>query len=69
MLTEHAELLGLKNEDSSQFLKRSAVKEILRKLLNGNDVHIEESLWPRIMAFAEKEGLVDFKFMLEVFKD
>jgi len=41
----------------------------MSKLLKKNGVVVEEALWPRVIAFAEREGLVDYKFLLEVFKD
>jgi len=45
------------------------VRDILIDLLRNNGVTIKEEYWPYLLKVAERDGVVDYKFLLEVFKE
>ena len=38
-------------------------------MLRNSGVFIKEEAWPMLIKFAEKDGIVDYKFLLEVYKE
>jgi len=38
-------------------------------LLRQNGVKIQEEYWPYLLKVAERDAVVDYKFLLEVFKE
>jgi hypothetical protein len=49
-------------------LKLATVKDILRKLLDKHRIDVGDDNWKLLIGFAEKRGLVDVKFLLEVYR-
>ena len=45
------------------------VKAILEKLLRNIGITIDDNCYPLLIKFAERDGIVDFRFMLEVYKE
>lgn len=45
------------------------VKGIVDQVLRSNNLKVDEGFWPYLLKFAEKDGIVDYKFMLEVFRE
>lgn len=45
------------------------VKETVGELLNSSGLKLDDDQWYYLYKFAEKDGVVDFKYMLEVFKE
>jgi len=45
------------------------VKEIIGDVLNHNGYKVQDDQWPYLYKFAEKDGIVDHKFLLEVFRE
>jgi hypothetical protein len=45
------------------------VKEVLGDLLTKASLTVPEKNWPLLLKFAEKDGAIDYKFMMEVFKE
>lgn len=44
-------------------------KEIMQRLLKNVGLEVEEDCYPLLIKFAERDGVVDYKFMLEVYKE
>ena len=44
-------------------------KEVIGNVLKNCDLHLSSEKWPYLLKFAEKNGVIDYKFLLEVFKE
>ena len=44
-------------------------KEVLSSILRSVGIHLPDEYWPYLIQFAEREGTIDYKFMLEVYKE
>ena len=53
----------------TQNLTFDVVKKIMEEMLRNSGVIIQEEAWPVLIKFAEKDGIVDYRFMLEVYKE
>lgn len=42
--------------------------QVIDNVLRGLGFRVEERWWPYILKFAEREGIIDYKFLLEVYK-
>lgn len=38
-------------------------------MLRNSGVTVREDGWPVLLKFAEKDGIIDYKFLLEVYKE
>lgn len=47
----------------------NVAKEVLEKLFNSTGIKLEKDHYPLIIKFAERDGIVDYRFMLEVYKE
>lgn len=45
------------------------VKDVLSHILRSTGVNLENDHFPLLIKFAEKDGIVDYKYMLEVYKE
>jgi len=45
------------------------VKDVLSQILRSTGVNLEKDHFPLLIKFAERDGVVDYKFMLEVYKE
>lgn len=45
------------------------VQEVIGGILETDGIILTPEKWPYLVKFAEKDGMVDYKFMLEVFKE
>jgi hypothetical protein len=45
------------------------VQEIIGEVLFANGLTVEKEFWPYLLKFAEKDGVIDHKFLLEVFRE
>jgi Ca2+-binding EF-hand superfamily protein len=45
------------------------VRDVLIELLRNNSIAINESYWPYLLKVAERDSAIDYKFLLEVFKE
>ncbi len=45
------------------------VKSVIGEVLFTNGFTLEDNYWPYLLKFAEKEGVIDHKFLLDVFRD
>ena len=45
------------------------VKDVLSQILRSTGVNLENDHFPLLIKFAERDGIVDYKFMLEVYKE
>lgn len=46
-----------------------AAKELIKEVLDFSKVKMENVNWPNLLKFAERDGLIDVKKLLSVFKD
>lgn len=44
-------------------------KEVISELLRSVGLYVPEEFWPYLLKFAQREGAIDYKFMLEVYKE
>jgi len=44
-------------------------KEVIAGILENSKIQLSQEKWPYLLKFAEKDGAVDYKFLLEVFKE
>jgi hypothetical protein len=44
-------------------------KEVIGEVLKTNGLKVTDEQWPYLLKFAEKDGVVDHKFLLEVFRE
>lgn len=44
-------------------------KDVLEKLFRSSGLELENDHYPLIIKFAERDGIVDYRFMLEVYKE
>lgn len=42
---------------------------MISNVLRGLGYIIEDKYWPYILKFAEREGIIDYKFLLDVYKE
>lgn len=56
-------------ENANKQITIDTVKGLVKQVLNNNNLKIDESFWPYLLRFAEKDGRVDYKFMFDVFKE
>ena len=62
-------LKAFKNEHKkSGFVSFIHAKEILNGVLEQNNIRLSDKNWAKILKFSEKNGIVDYEFMLDVFK-
>ncbi len=52
-----------------QPITRQIAIDVISKLLNSVGLTINESYWPNILKFAEKNSRIDYKFLLDVYKE
>ena len=45
------------------------VKIVLSALLGSVGLNIEDRFWPLLISFAEKDGTIDYKYLLDRYKD
>ena len=38
-------------------------------MLRNSGLEVKEEAWPMLIKFAEKDGRIDFKFLMDVYKD
>ena len=50
-------------------INAAKIKEVIGALLKQEGIQLTEEQWGCMYKFAEKEGQIDYKFMLEIFKD
>ncbi len=43
-------------------------KEVIAEVLSASGIRVQEEHWPLLLKFAEKEGLIDYKFLLEIYR-
>ena len=43
-------------------------KEVITKVLSASGINVQEEHWPLLLKFAEREGLIDYKFLLEIYR-
>ena len=46
-----------------------SVKFVLTKLLRNQAISIPENCWPLLISFAEKDGVVDYNYLLDRYKE
>lgn len=44
-------------------------KEVLATILRSLGITLPDEYWPYLIKFAEREGVIDYKFMMEVYKE
>ena len=44
-------------------------KEVIGELLRSMGLYVPEEFWPYLLKFAQREGSIDYKFMLDVYKE
>lgn len=44
-------------------------KEVIAELLRSMGLYVPEEFWPYLLKFAQREGSIDYKFMLDVYKE
>lgn len=44
-------------------------KEVISQLLRSQGLYVPEEFWPYLLKFAQKAGSLDYKFMLDVYKE
>jgi hypothetical protein len=44
-------------------------KKVVGAMLRSNGFSFQDKFWPLLLKFAEKEGTIDYKFMLDVYKE
>ena len=44
-------------------------KEVMSELLRSVGLYVPEQFWPYMLKFAQREGSIDYKFMLDVYKE
>lgn len=44
-------------------------KDVIEKMLRNSAIEVKESGWPVLLKFAEKDGIIDYKFLLDVYKE
>lgn len=44
-------------------------KEIIANILKSSGNFLSTEKWPYLLKFAQKEGIIDYKFLLEIFKE
>lgn len=44
-------------------------KEVISQLLRSQGLYVPEEFWPYLLKFAQKGGSLDYKFMLDVYKE
>ena len=64
-------LINLFDELSSKqvTITSEKAKEVISGVLENSDIQLSAEKWPYMLKFAEKDGVVDYKFLLEVFKE
>jgi Ca2+-binding EF-hand superfamily protein len=53
----------------SSRLTYDVTKKIIEDMLKNSGVYVQDDSWQMLIKFAEKEGEVDYKFFLEIYKD
>ncbi len=43
-------------------------KQVITDVLKPSGINVQEEHWPLLLKFAEKEGLIDYKFLLEIYR-
>lgn len=41
---------------------------MISSMLEAQGLKVEEKYWPYLLKFAEREGAIDYKFLLDVYK-
>ena len=63
-------LLNVLNEvNKTEVVTYNKVKDILERLLRSVGIVIHSECYPLLIKFAERDGVVDYRFMLEVYKE
>ena len=44
-------------------------KKIIEDMLKNSGIYVKDDSWQMLIKFAEKEGIVDYKFLLDSYKD
>ena len=52
-----------------QVITFDKAKEIIGELLRSVGLYVPEEFWPYLLKFSQREGAIDYKFMLEVYKE
>lgn len=57
---------GLAKKQKIEF---NVAKEVIAEILRGVGIYVPEEFWGYLIKFGERDGVVDYKFMLDVYKE
>ena len=55
--------------EQGKVITPEVVKQTISKIFMAESLQVDEGFWPYLLRFAEKEGVVDYRFMLDVYKE
>lgn len=58
-----------KIEQKEKNLTFEKAREIISELLRSLGLYVPEEFWPYLLKFAQRGGFIDYKFMLDVYKE
>ncbi len=55
-------------ESQQQLIDYSLVKTQIEDLLRSSGFQVNDFYWPYLLKFADKQGRIDYKFLLDIYK-
>lgn len=55
--------------DQGKVITPDIVKQTISQIFITNGLQVNDEFWPYLLRFAEKDGVVDYRFMLDVYRD
>jgi hypothetical protein len=56
-------------QKSSTPITYEVARGIVEQMLRNSGITVQEECWPVLLKFAERDGLIDYRFLLEVYKE
>lgn len=50
-------------------ITKEKAREVIANILENSKIQLTPEKWPYLLKFAEKDGVIDYKFLLEIFKE